>query len=408
MDLHVNRRGRAVQFCVDQTKISHIYELKKKLGSNFPKIGIFVISYNASAHIQKTVSRIPLEIYDAIEEIYIFDDASPDNTYEVARQLKQNSALVGKLNIYKNPKNLGYGGNQKVGYRYAINKGLDFVIMLHGDGQYAPEYIPDLILPIVENSASVVFGSRMLHSRDALKGGMPFYKWLGNKVLTKFENIILGTHLSEFHSGYRGYSTHLLSKIPFEENTNDFHFDTQIIIQCRALGATIHEVPIQTFYGDEDCNVNGMKYAKDVCLAVLGYRLHQLHLTRRGRYLVKRDFSYTRKRSPYSSHEQILTCIDRPGRALDLGANSLLSEALVQKGVEVVQSATQDFKNLKYSRDFDYLILADVVEHVQSASEMLKYVQRYLKADGKIIVSVPNIAIWFYRLSSLDICSSWF
>ncbi len=420
MDIQVNRRGQAVKFSVDHSKITRIYEIKKKLGKAFPKIGIFVISYNASAHIQKTVSRIPAELYEAIEEIYIFDDASPDNTFEQAHRLLANPNLKEKLNIYKNSVNLGYGGNQKVGYRYAINKGLDYVVMLHGDGQYAPEYIPDLLLPIFEQEAQVVFGSRMVNRGDALKGGMPFYKWMGNQVLTAFENFIIGTHLSEFHSGYRLYSTRVLKNIPYEENTDEFHFDTQIIIQCRALGVTITEIPIKTFYGDEVCNVNGFKYAKDVCLSILEYRLHQLHILRRGRYLVSNEFHYTRKRSPYSSHEQILARINQPGKALDLGSsNGLITESLIQKGVssfcvdmvpkekvmakceQYFQINLEEYKDLKFKREFDYIILADVVEHIRNAPGMLQYIQRFVKEDGKIVVSVPNIAIWFYRLSLL-------
>lgn len=420
MDTQVNRLGQAVKFPVDHSKIARIYEIKKKLGDSFPKIGIFVISYNASAHIQKTVSRIPKELYDAIQEIYIFDDASPDGTYEAAKELFADSNIKEKLNIYKNSVNLGYGGNQKVGYRYAINKGLDYVVMLHGDGQYAPEYIPDLLLPIFEEESQVVFGSRMLKRGDALKGGMPFYKWIGNQVLTAFENFIIGTHLSEFHSGYRLYSTRVLKNIPFEENTDEFHFDTQIIIQCRALGISITEIPIQTFYGDEVCNVNGFKYAKDVCLSILEYRLHQLHILRRGRYLVSNEFQYTRKRSPYSSHEQILSSINKPGKALDFGSsNGLLTDSLLQKDVrsfcvdvvpkekavvkceQYFQNDLEDYKNLKFKREFDYIILADVLEHIRNARGILQYIQRFVKEDGKIIISVPNIAIWFYRLSLL-------
>jgi glycosyltransferase involved in cell wall biosynthesis len=415
-----SRAGNVVHFHVDQNMIDGLKRHKAELKENFPKVGIFIISYNASNHIEKTISRIPIELYDVVEEVFIFDDASPDQTFQVAQKLHTTSAWKDKLNIYRNPVNLGYGGNQKVGYRYAINKKLDYVVMVHGDGQYAPEHLPELIYPAVVEKHQVVFGSRMMNRQDALRGGMPFYKYVGNRVLTVFENAILGTNLYEFHSGYRLYSTETLKRLPIEENTNDFHFDTQIIIQCRALGLTIHEVPIKTFYGDEVCNVNGFRYAKDVCLSVLEYRFHQLHLIRRSRYLVDYSSSYTRKRSPYSSHEQILSLIKKPGLALDLGSSTgLLTESLRSKGVEsicvdmvpqeqvsvsckqYIQANLENYEVLQFKREFDYIILADVVEHVRNAQDLLAYIQRFLKDDGRIIVSVPNIAIWIYRLSLL-------
>ena len=419
----VTRTGAAVSFEVNQSKIGKILQLKEEMGDRFPKFAIFVISYNAEDHIEKTIARVPKELEPVIDEIYIFDDFSTDQTVEVAHRIKEQSFWKDKLSIFKNPTNLGYGGNQKNGYRYAIKKGHDFVVMLHGDGQYAPEFLPDLILPTIESGKQVVFGSRMINGKDAIKGGMPYYKYLGNRVLTQFENFILGTKLHEFHSGYRLYSTKVLKSIPFAENTNEFHFDSQIIIQCRALGVDIHEVPIKTYYGDEECRVDGIKYAKDVCRSVLEYRLHQLHIIRRGNYLVGGEFRYTRKNSPYSSHERILSLIKGPGKVLDLGSsNGLLAQSLKEKGVETVCVDMEDpdkispeietyhqvnlenldeLKQLNLQREFDVIILADVVEHVRNAEQLLNHVQRYLKKDGELIISVPNIAIWIYRISLL-------
>ena len=174
-----------------------------------------------------------------------------------------------KITVLRTPENQGYGGNQKLGYRYAIDNGFDFVALLHGDGQYAPERLPDLLAPLIAGEADAVFGSRMIDKRAARAGGMPLYKWLGNQILTSFQNRMLGTRLSEFHSGYRLYSTGALAQIPFEKNTNDFHFDTEIIIQFVLKKLRIVELPIPTYYGDEICHVNGLKYAWDVCLTML-------------------------------------------------------------------------------------------------------------------------------------------
>lgn len=416
----VNRIGKTVTYDIRTDDIAALQQAKKEQGETFPRIGILIISYNASELLRQTVERIPLGLLEVIDEIFIFDDASKDDTFKVAQNLMASSPWKAKLSIFKNPKNLGYGGNQKVGFRYGIDRGLDSIVMLHGDGQYAPEHLPELIAGVALEHHPVVFGSRMVNRLDALKGGMPLYKWIGNQVLTRFENLILGIHLAEYHTGYRVYSTEVLKRIPFEENTNEFHFDSQIIVQVRALGAHIHEVPIKTFYGDEISHVNGLKYALDVCKSVLEYRLHQLHVIRRSRYLVKQDFTYTRKRSPYSSHEQILNFVTTPGRALDLGSsNGLLTASLSEKNVSSVgvdmiptdqvktsferyeQHNLEHPETLKFTSEFDYVIMADVLEHIRNANQLLVTVRSFLKPDGKLIVSVPNIAIWVYRLSLL-------
>src|SRR6185503_4952371 len=189
---------------------------------------IFIVAYNAQTTIEKVLSRIPPSLHSADAEVLIIDDSSTDNTFlNGLRYQRQNSAF--KITVLRTPENQGYGGNQKLGYRYAIDNGFDLVALLHGDGQYAPEKLPDLIAPLVRNLGDAILGSRMMDKRAARRGGMPFYKWIGNQILTAFQNRMLGTHFSEFHSGYRVYSTRALTQIPFEKNTNDFHFDTEII-----------------------------------------------------------------------------------------------------------------------------------------------------------------------------------
>ena len=177
-----------------------------------------------------------------------------------------------------NPKNQGYGGNQKIGYHYAITHGFDFVALVHGDGQYAPEALPELLKPLRQGSAEAVFGSRMLNRGAARQGGMPLYKFLGNKILTGFQNRMLRTNLSEFHSGYRIYSIAALKKVPFDRNTNEFHFDTEIIIQLIKAGLRIRQLPIPTYYGDEIRHVNGLKYAWDVAKATSKSQAHELNI----------------------------------------------------------------------------------------------------------------------------------
>ena len=235
-----------------------------------PRIGIFIIAYNAVNHLEKTLQRIPREVYDAVEEVFIIDDASSDNTYYAALGYKH-THQVDKLTVHRNEKNQGYGGNQKVGYRYAIDRGLDIVALVHGDGQYAPEALGDLLGPLIRGEADMVFGSRMSTRWGALKGGMPLYKFIGNKILTTVQNFLSGLSLSEYHSGYRLYSLHALEQIPFESFTNTWHFDTQIILALAERNFRIVELPIPTYYGDEICHVNGIPYAIHCLLASLQY-----------------------------------------------------------------------------------------------------------------------------------------
>ena len=225
-----------------------------------PRIGIFIIAYNAVNHLSSTISRISPKVYDQVEEIFVIDDCSTDNSYHAALGYKQEQGLE-KLTVHRNNQNQGYGGNQKVGYQYAIDRGFDIVALIHGDGQYAPEALEILLEPLIKGEADMVFGSRMSESGKALKGGMPLYKYVGNRVLTYIQNRLSGLQLSEYHSGYRLYSVHALKKIPFQSFTNNWHFDTQIILALAERAMRIVERPIPTYYGDEICHVNGIPYA---------------------------------------------------------------------------------------------------------------------------------------------------
>jgi glycosyltransferase involved in cell wall biosynthesis len=237
-----------------------------------PRIGIFIIAYNASNHLRQTISRIPADVYARVEEIFIVDDCSPDDTYETALKFKE-SAGIEKLTVHRNQKNQGYGGNQKVGYQYAIDRGLDIVALVHGDGQYAPECLGELLAPLEQGQADMVFGSRMSSRFGALKGGMPLYKFAGNRVLTFLQNKMSGLNLTEYHSGYRLYSTAALKRTPYESFTNTWHFDTQIILSMAERNMRIVELPIPTYYGDEICHVNGIPYALNCLLT--SYRFYR-------------------------------------------------------------------------------------------------------------------------------------
>ena len=230
------------------------------------KLLIFIVAYNHEKTIESVIKRIPKKLTNLyVLEILIIDDASSDKTFEISKKIQINQKKNNvNVKVFYNPINQGYGGNQKIGYHYSIKNNFDFVVLLHGDGQYAPEELPNLLNGLNRNKFDVVIGSRMIKKKNALKGGMPLYKLIGNIILTKIQNFLLNKNLAEFHSGYRIYSVKSLKSIPFHLNTNDFHFDTEILIQLFIINSKIKEISIPTFYGDEICHVNGMKYAFNI------------------------------------------------------------------------------------------------------------------------------------------------
>jgi 2-polyprenyl-3-methyl-5-hydroxy-6-metoxy-1,4-benzoquinol methylase len=387
------------------------------------RIGVLIVAYNALTTLSAVLKRIPHDVWDMIEEVAVFDDASPDETYEVAIGHK---AIFGrdKLTIFRNDKNLGYGGNQKRGYQYFMEKGFDVVIMLHGDGQYAPEILAHLYAPLVAGEADAVFGSRMMPDYGGpLKGGMPMYKLLGNKVLTGFANKLLGMKLTEFHSGYRAYSLHALQHIDFAQMTDDFHFDTQIIIKLKHQGFRIKEVPIPTYYGDEICYVNGMKYAKDVFKAVLRYRRTVRGLSKAPEY-AEYHVHYALKESKYSSHYYLRLLAGRDHDVLELGCGEgFMAATLAEQGNRVVgvdllekpqrrgcmadyiqadlDGGLQAARFALGSRRFDRILLPDVLEHLRRPEHLLNDCAPLLKPSGNIVVSLPNVANITVRLALL-------
>ncbi len=375
------------------------------------KIAIFIVAYNAVSTLAQVLDRIPAEVWDKVAEVFVFDDSSPDDTHLVGLGYKALQRKA-KLTVLRHEQNKGYGGNQIAGYQYAIDKGYDIVALLHGDGQYAPEALPQLLEPLENGEADAVFGSRMLTRGGALQGGMPMYKYLGNTILTSFENALLGMGLSEFHSGYRLYSVPALARLPFDKNTWDFHFDTQIIIQMQAAGMRIVERAIPTYYGDEICHVNGMKYAKDVVKSVLEFRLHELGLVRRPEYEIDAP-AYTVKLSSLSSHNQLLRMVGPPRSVLDVGCGRGEFAALLEErghrvtGVdfrppavmpqEFIEADLSQGLPLDAQRTFDVVVLGDVLEHMADPEGLLRQAREHVAPGGKLIVSLPNAVHWSVR-----------
>ncbi len=251
------------------------------------RVLIFIPAYNAESTIVSVLERIPRSLADTYDvSVLIIDDSSTDRTLELARA--HGASFWCPVTVQHNKINQGYGGNQKLGYQFAIEHDFNVVAMVHGDGQYAPECLPQLLAPFLNESdrPDAVYGSRMMENGAALRGGMPRYKFLGNIALTWLQNRLLGTRLSEFHSGFRLYLVSSLQRLPFELNSDNFDFDTEIIIQVIFSGGTILELPIPTFYGDEVCHVNGLAYSTGILLDTVKARLMLMGLYNDVRYPV--------------------------------------------------------------------------------------------------------------------------
>ena len=390
-----------------------------------PRLLILIVAYNAEKTISQVLARVPRALADEYDvEVLVLDDSSQDRTFERSRGVHREGALPFPLHVLFNPVNQGYGGNQKIGYHFAIERGFDFVALMHGDGQYAPECLPDLVRPLREGRADAVFGSRMLEKGGARRGGMPLYKFTGNRILTWFQNRMLGASLSEFHSGYRVYSVAALASVPFELNTSDFHFDTEIIIQFLLAGRRIAELPIPTYYGDEICRVNGMKYAWDVTRAVLVARSQQLGLLydRRFDVVSAGNAQYEPKLDYPSPHSAAAEIVSPGARVLDLGCAGGYVGALLRRhrgcrvtgvdkfplapGVELDRFILHDLNDgfpAVEAADFDYILLLDVLEHLASPERFIDQLRAALNftPNTKLLVSTANIGFVVNRLMLL-------
>lgn len=231
-----------------------------------PKIYIVLPAYNAEKTLARTLDEIPSEY---CQNIILVDDCSTDRTVELA--------TAAGITVFRHERNLGYGANQKTCYTHALELGADIVVMLHPDHQYDASVISEMVNPICEGRADAVFGSRMLGGKS-IEGGMPWWKFNANILLTAFANIVFRRYLTEIHSGFRAYSRKYLNTVRFMENSNDFVFDTQIIAQGMACGLFFEEVPIVTRYFPEASSINlsrSIQYGLGILWTLLRYFLHK-------------------------------------------------------------------------------------------------------------------------------------
>ena len=395
-------------------------------GNSRLRLLVLVVAYNAEKTIRPTLERIPASLLDDYGvEVLVIDDSSTDATFDHGEAIRRAGTLPFALTVLFNPLNQGYGGNQKIGFRYAITHGFDLVALVHGDGQYAPECLPALVAPLASGEADAVLGSRMLQKGDARRGGMPLYKFVGNKILTWCQNRLLRTRLSEFHSGYRLYSTAALGRIPFHLNSDGFSFDTEIIIQLVLAGLRVRELPIPTYYGDEICRVNGIRYARDVVMACVKARAQEMSLFYDRKFdclpSTKSNVHYKPILDFESTHTLALARIPPGARVVDIGcAGGYVGHILHQRGchttgIDVFPLADgcvlDDFelRDLNQSplpidlATVDYAVMLAVIEHLGSPE---RFVDDFLAAasrnpDVKLVVSTGNVAFGVVRLMLL-------
>ena len=239
-------------------------------GAPGKRVIVVMPAYNAAKTLERTYHDIP---HDLVSRIILVDDVSRDDTVSVARQLG--------LDVIIHRQNLGYGGNQKTCYDAALEAGADAVVMLHPDYQYDATRIPALVGPILDGTKDLMLGSRFLG--DPLAGGMPRWKYISNRFLTGVENLVFGLHLSEYHTGFRAYSRHLLETIPYHLNSNDFVFDQDLVAQAVACGMRIGEIAVPTRYFEEASSVNfrrSVVYGLSTLRVSMRFLLHRMRIRR--------------------------------------------------------------------------------------------------------------------------------
>lgn len=243
---------------------------------NQKKIVVVMPAYNAEQTLAKTYHALPL---DVVDEVIVVDDCSTDDTRNVAQEL-------GIEHVVQHSRNLGYGGNQKTCYKKALELGADVIIMVHPDYQYDPRLVTAMASMVADGVFDSVLGSRIL-GPGALKGGMPLYRYIANRFLTAFQNILIPYKLSEYHSGYRAFSRDILEKLPLDQNSDDFVFDNQMLLQIISAGYSIGEVTCPTRYMEDSSSIDipsSVKYGLSVLVTTLEYKLAKFGLIKSRRF----------------------------------------------------------------------------------------------------------------------------
>ncbi len=362
----------------------------------WPRVAVYLADCPDRRALEAAVERIPGELRAVLAAIYVYFDLSAEEARELGQELSGRAGWE-KVTVVRAVRDYGYGGNRKVGLTFALESGFDLVAVLSAGDDLGPDGLARLLLPALESGAALVRGAR---SGSRLT--------LGESVA----NFVLNLRLRDWHGGPRVCHVAALRRVPFLLNDDDASFDAQLTVQIKSLGERLAEValPALSAGGPET----------DALATACSYRLHQLHLRRHGRWLVHRGENYTFKKSPYSSHRRILDTVPAGSSVLDLGCSQgLLAHELEKKGCRVVgvdrlpaaqvrlpyaqyhQADLDAELQLPYGREFDVVIVSDVIEHLLHRELVIAAVRRHLREEGRLIISTGNVAIWFYRVSLL-------
>jgi 2-polyprenyl-3-methyl-5-hydroxy-6-metoxy-1,4-benzoquinol methylase len=377
------------------------------LGDDAPRFLLVLCECGDVDVLAKTLSRIPHELESWLRQVIVMVDRDWGQLHPAAETLRAASPF--DLRLHRPLRGHGPGALRKAAFEYALLRRFDHVIVMRGDASHPPERLPELVRLALADPGRFVLASRMGRgARGESRAGL--------RASTFLQNRILGLRLEDYRASFRLYPCEALARIPFQLDADDDRFDVETLLQLRALGIPIEEAALI----EETPAADDAGFDWRACGTALDYRLHQLHVTRNGRYLVDRDIHYTLKRSPTSSHAQIVDAIEPGRRVLDLGcSNGLLARPLREKDVEVIgvdsgpgerlskelagycQHDLEQPLDLPLEREFDYVVCADVIEHLRNRAQLLRGARRYLKPEGRLILSTPNVALWFYRLSLL-------
>ena len=382
-----------------------------------PRIALFVFEARDPAQVRAVLEAVPAQLFSRLCEVVVME-ARPGSGPPPPR-LPQALDAKCDLFVHRTPRALGYGAVRKAALEYALRRGFDEALFLRAD-VHPPERLADLLGVSSDAGRELVLGARAIDRRHPPPGAGGLLRSMAHRLTTGFQNRLLGLHLHDYHSSLRRIPVDAMRRIPFQLDSDDRAFDMQLVIQCRALGLPIREVEVPPQWREYASQRAGLEGILRGVVTALDYRGHQLHLSRRGRYLVDHGVHYTLKQSRSGSHMQIVERIAPGSRVLDLGCSQgLLARPLREKRVRVTgvdagpgenladelddyfQRDLEEPLELPTGRVYDYVVSSDVIEHLRKRVELLRSARRFLKPGGRLIVSTPNIAIWFYRLSLL-------
>ncbi|NRA01998.1 MAG: glycosyltransferase [Myxococcales bacterium] len=386
-------------------------------GSEPFRLLIFLVACNQRRTLEAVLDRMPEALVGRnATEILVIDDASPDRTFEAGPSWAEDWDIC-PITVLRNPKPQSYGGNVKLGLEYGIKNRFAAVVLLPADGNCTLEFLPRMVEPLVAGRAQVVIGSRFEAPGNASPGGMRLHRRLGNRLATALQNRLLGTSFSDCHSGYRGYSLEILEKLPFRNNTDELHFDTELLIQLVRSGARFEEVPIPSDHGDELADQRGTRYAKDAILATVAFIVHSLGIRYRRKYdIAGGPAEYSVELGYASSHSFAIAAVPPGSRVLEFGCGrGFVSRELIARGCHVVgigryqpePGSVSEYLHWRLDQGqiparlagYDAVLLLDIIEQLKSPEDFLAALRDSAEgAAPMLILTTPNAGFLPVRL----------